>query len=481
MRKIFLLLFLTIANILFSQTPDENMFKGLSVITHKDLIETVSYLASDELKGRLSGSQGYYTAADYMSKEFLKAGIMPAGRGKFFQYFFTEFNEISDAKFGLVKDNKISYYKLGTDFSCRGFSGSGKYTAPVVFCGYGISESYYDDYDNVDVNGKIVLIFKQNADWNTDTKEKYSSIRAKSEIAYDKGALATIFVPRPNDKNLQKPIGSVMDGAGNHISNHPMLQLENSIADDILKNTGFTLSQLQTKIDEAKIPNSIETNDSVYVEVDSKYDPLRNTMNVAGMLEGSDPVLKNEFIIISAHLDHVGTQGNVIYNGANDNASGSAAVLQIARAFTQLEVKPKRSILFLLFSNEESGLLGAYHYVNNPLVPLENTKALLNLDCISMGDSIMVGNGLSAPGLWNIANEMDSLYIDMMVKNTWTGGGADATPFFEKGIQCLYFVTTNGYEHLHLPTDDTETLKPELFEKITRLAYLTAYRIANGD
>jgi hypothetical protein len=479
MRKIFLLLLLTSSNILFSQTSDENMFRGLNIISQKELIETVSYLASDELKGRLSGSQGYYTAADYMAKEFLKAGIMPAGRGRFFQYFFTEYNEISDAKFGIVKDNKIYYYKLGTDFSCRGFSGRGKYTAPVVFCGYGISESYYDDYKDVDVNGKIVLIFKQNADWNTETKDKYSSLRTKSEIAYEKGALATIFVSRPNEKNPQKPIGSVMDGVGNHLPNHPMLQIDIKVADEILENSGFTLSQMQSKIDETKIPNSLETNNSVYIEVDSRFDILRNTMNVAGLLEGSDPILKNEFIIISAHLDHVGTQGDVIYNGANDNASGSAAVLQIARAFSELEVKPKRSILFLLFSNEESGLLGAYHYVNNPLVPLENTKALLNLDCISNGDSIMVGNGLSAPELWNIANEMDSLYINMLVRNTWAGGGADATPFFEKGIQCLYFVTTNGYEHLHLPTDDTETLKPDLYEKITRLAYLTAYRIAN--
>lgn len=455
------------------------MFKGFNAINEKELIETVSYLASDELKGRLGGSQEYYNAADYMAKQFLKAGLKPAGRGSFFQYFFTEYNDISDAKFGIVNNNKISYFRHGTDFSCRGFTGSGKYNAPVVFCGYGISESYYDDYKEVDVSGKIVLIFKQNADWNEETKEIYSSLRAKSEIAFNKGAVATLFVPRPNDKNPQKPIGSVMDGKGQHLSNHPMLQIDIKVADDILENSGYTLSQLQSKIDESRLPNSLDTKNIAYLEVNAEYDAARNTMNVAAMLEGSDPVLRNEYIIIGAHLDHVGCQGNVIYNGANDNASGSAAVLQIARAFSELEIK--RSILFILFSNEESGLHGAYHYVNNPIVPLENTIAMLNLDCVSMGDSIMVGNGLSAPGLWNIANEMDSVYIDMMVKNTWKGGGADATPFFEKGVKCLYFVTTNGYEHLHLPTDDTETLKPELYEKITRLAFLTAYRIANGD
>ncbi|MBN1632683.1 MAG: M20/M25/M40 family metallo-hydrolase [Ignavibacteria bacterium] len=479
MRKIFFILFLIGCNIIFSQTPDENMLKGLNSINREELMKSVSYLASDELRGRLSGSQQYFNAADYTAKQFLKAGLIPANNGSFFQYFFTEYNEISDAKFGIVKENKIFYYKHGTDFSCRGFSGSGIYTSPVVFCGYGISESCYDDYKDVEVNGKIVLIFKQNADWNTDTKEKYSSLRVKSEIAYNKGALATLFVPRPNDKNPQKPIGSVMDGEGQYISNHPMLQIDIKVADEILENTGYTLSQLQSKIDESRLPNSLNTKANAYLEVNAKYDPARNTMNVAAILEGNDPILKNEYVIIGAHLDHVGSQGNVIYNGANDNASGSAAVLQIARAFSELEIKPKRSILFLLFSNEESGLHGAYHYVNNPLVPLENTIAMLNLDCVSNGDSIMVGNGLSAPELWNIANEMDSLYIKMMVKNTWKGGGADATPFFEKGIQCLYFVTTNGYEHLHLPTDDTETLKPELFEKITLLAYLTAYRIAN--
>jgi hypothetical protein len=481
MKKLLLLLIIFSYGILHPQTPDENMLKGFNVITQKDLIETVSYLASDELKGRLSGSKGYKMAADYMAKQFLKAGLEPANNGSFFQYFFTEYNEISEAEFGIYKDNTISYYIHGKDFSCRGFTGSGKLSAPVVFCGYGISEYYYDDYKDVDVSGKIVLIFKQNAEWNTEIKDKYNSLRAKSEIAFNKGALATLFVPRPNDKNPQKPIGSVMDGEGQHLTNHPMLQIDIKVADDILENSGYTLSQLQKKIDGTQQPNSLETETQVYVKVDAKYEVARTTMNVAGMLEGSDPVLKNEFVIIGAHLDHVGSQGEIIYNGANDNASGSAAVLQIARAFSELEIKPKRSILFLLFSNEETGLNGAEHYVSNPIVPLKNTIAMLNLDCVSNGDSIMVGNGLSAPELWNIANEMDSLYIDMMVKNTWTGGGADATPFFEKGVKCLYFVTTNGYEHLHLPTDDVETLKPELYEKITRLAYLTAYRLANED
>jgi len=481
MKKILLVLVTLCANI-FAQSVEENMMKGFSIITADELLKTVEFLASDELKGRMSGSPGFYKAADYMTKEFIKSGLIPANNGSFYQYFFTEYNEITKAKFGITDDNhNFKLFELGKDYSCRGYTGKGNISAPVVFCGYGISEDYYDDYKNTDVKGKIVLVFKQTAQWDENGKKKYSSLRIKAKIAYQKGALGILFVPLPNDKNPQKPIGSVMDGEGEYLENFPMLQIDLKIANKFLENSGYSLNQLQTKIDKDRIPHSVVTNNSAFIEIESSYDPAKYTMNVAGILEGSDPVLKNEFIIIGAHLDHVGFQQDVIYNGANDNASGSAAVLQIARAFSKLDIKPKRSVLFLLFSNEETGLNGAYYYVNNPLVPLVNTKAMLNLDCVSKGDSIMTGNGLSAPELWNVANEMDSIYIDMMVRNTWKGGGADATPFFEKGIDCLYFVTTNGYEHLHLPTDDTPTLRPDLFEKITRLIYLTAYRIADSD
>jgi Zn-dependent M28 family amino/carboxypeptidase len=153
----------------------------------------------------------------------------------------------------------------------------------------------------------------------------------------------------------------------------------------------------------------------------------------------------------------------------------------MARDFVHSKIKPKRSIIFILFSNEETGLFGSTYFTEHPLVPLEKVTAMINLDCVGFGDSIHIGNGLSAPELWKIARGLDSLYTKQMVTNTWNGGGADATPFHQKGIPCLYFVTTNSYKHLHLPSDLPETLNQNLFEKIVRLAYITALNISEGD
>ena len=126
-------------------------------------------------------------------------------------------------------------------------------------------------------------------------------------------------------------------------------------------------------------------------------------------------------------------------------------------------------------------MLGATNYVKNPIFPLDKTVAILNMDCIGYGDSIQLGNGKSAPNLWNMAKEIDKNNANFTVQNTWNGGGADASPFHDKGIPALYFVTTNSYEHLHYMTDTPETLNQPLFENITKLAYLTIYNVAMGN
>jgi Zn-dependent M28 family amino/carboxypeptidase len=204
-------------------------------------------------------------------------------------------------------------------------------------------------------------------------------------------------------------------------------------------------------------------------------------MNVVAMIEGSYAKLKEEFVIVGAHLDHVGSQAGLLFPGANDNASGSAAVLEIAEAFVKGGVQPKRSVVFVLFASEEQGLCGAKHFVESWKKGYDKITAMINLDCVGYGDSIQVGNGKSAPELWKIANQIDETSFNSMVDRTWSGGGADATPFHEKGIPCLYFVTTNSYDHLHLPTDKVETLNPVLYEKVVRLAHLTVLEVANGN
>jgi hypothetical protein len=467
-----------------SAYPQHNIDEAVKLISSDELMKTVEVLASEEFAGRLSGSPGYNMAADYINKAFQKLKLKPAFDDGYYQFLNVEYNEIMPGyKFGFINQtgNKREY-KLGKDFVFRGFTGSGNFTAEAVFCGYGISqpEIGYNDYENIDVKDKVVIVFKGNPGWRIDTLQWNEGFpRQKANIAASYGAKGILFVSSPANKNPQAVIGSVFHGAGEQNVDFPQLHIEIDAADELLSGTGFTLKDLQLKIDSLKKPYPVRTNSIVELNVNAKYEKEKGTMNVAALLEGFHPELKNEYIIIAAHLDHVGSQaGEIYFPGANDNASGSAAVLEIARAFSNSGIKPARSIIFALLASEEQGLHGAEFLASNPPIPVENITAMINLDCVGYGDSIQIGNGKSSPLLWEIAKRCDSKTTKLMVERTWSGGGADATPFHYKGIPSLYFVTTNSYEHLHKTTDLPATLNKKLFEKITQLAFLTLIEVS---
>lgn len=480
MKKTYLVLILSFLFLGFIQNDDEQI-PGVENIKSTNLLKTVEFLSSPELKGRLGGSEGYYTAADYMRNEFKRLGLKPMGDDGFYQTFNVEYNEIISAKFSLTENGVVKKtYSLGKDYVCRSFSGSGNFSGEVVFCGYGFTDEKFDEYKNVDVKDKAVLIFKQTPDWKIDDGKWNQSLRYRAAIAYSKGAKAVIFISRPNDKNPQKPIGSTMDGEGEQIIDLPMIHIDLSLAEDLFEKSEKQISELQKEIDETKTPKSVLLKSNVTIDVRCNYEKNRKTMNIAGLLEGNDEKLKNEFLIIGAHLDHVGSQaGEIYFPGANDNASGSASLLEIARTFVNSKIKPKRSILFIFFSNEESGLNGSNYYCEHPLIPLEKTIAMFNNDCVGSGDSIQVGCGESFPELWKIAKDLDMKNSKSMISRTWKTGGADAEAFYLKGIPTLYFVSYFSYKHLHLPSDKVETLNPVLFENLCKLAYMTAYTKVN--
>jgi len=273
----------------------------------------------------------------------------------------------------------------------------------------------------------------------------------------------------------------VSHGPGEHNENFPQLHIDIPIANELLKKSGYSLSEVQEKIDSSKKPFSFETNTSVHIQVNTNYVKNKDTYNVIALLEGSDPVLKDEYIIMGAHLDHCGKQCDKIYfPGANDNASGSAIVLETAEAFVKGDVKPDRSVLFILFSCEEQGLYGSRHYAENPLFPLEKTAAMINLDCVGHGDGLKI-SGTDFHKLMDIALNYDKKITKIGVEKGWKGGGADATPFYEKGVPTLYFVTTNSYTHLHMTSDVPETLNQDLLEKTAKLAFLTVSEAAKNN
>lgn len=458
---------------------------GLESIKSEELMKTVVALCSSEFDGRLPGSPGYNMAANFAADKFRQLGLIPAGEEEYFQYLNVEYNKIdTPVVFNLIMNNMSYPYILGKDFVLRGFTGAANLIAQVVFCGYGISrpDLGYDDYEKIDVKDKIVMVFKQNPSWKIKEMpwgQEYP--REKSIVAKKHGARGILFVSRPNDEKPQPLISSVMHGEGEQPEDFPQLHISSEVANDFLSLLNMSIIECQTKIDEEKRPHSFLTRRKAEIIVNTKYEKSAKTMNIVGRLEGGDPILKDEYLIVGAHLDHVGSQAGLLFPGANDNASGSAAVFEIADAFQRSNIKPKRSILFVLFASEEQGLIGSKHFVENWKKGYDKIAAMINLDCVGYGDSIRVGNGKSAPVLWGIAKQIDKTSFNSMVDRTWSGGGADATPFHEKGVPCLYFVTTNSYDHLHLPTDKVETLNPVLYEKVVKLAHLTALEIANGN
>ena len=458
---------------------------GLSEINKEELIKNVRILSSSDFDGRLPGSEGYNKAAQFAADKFYELGLTPAGDEMYFQIFNVEYNKIeSPAVFKTIIDRDTVSREIGKDFVLRGFTGANSFTLPVVFCGYGISrpDLYYDDYAGINVKNKIVIVFKQNPSWKNNDKNWGTNYpREKSIIAKKLGAKGILFVSLPNDTKPQPLIGSVLHGEGEQPIDFPQLQISFDAANKLLSKTGFTISDCQTKIDEKKKPLSMNLITKAIIEVNAEYEKNAKTMNIVAMIEGSDPKLKEEYVVIGAHIDHVGSQAGLLFPGANDNASGSAGVLEIAKAFIKGGIVPKRSVIFVLFAGEEQGLNGSKHFVDSWKKGYDKIAAMINLDCVGYGDSIQVGNGKSAPMLWQTANQIDETSFNSMVDRTWSGGGADATPFYEKGIPCLYFVTTNSYDHLHLPTDKVETLNPILYEKVVRLAHLTALEVANGN
>lgn len=483
--KTFLLILFS-SSILISQTS----FDAIPIYDSYKLIDRmmqkVYTLASPEFGGRLPGSDGYNKASEYAKEHFKNLGLFPAFDGDYYQKLFVEYNEIkSPAKFFIIKDNtNIVEYQIGKDFAFRGFTGSGEITAPVVFCGYGVASETYNDYKGVDVKGKIVMVFKQNPSWKPDNINFGNGYpREKARIAFDRGAVGIIFVSKPLDKNPQPVIGSVMHGGGNEQNEKfPQLQISLEVTDDFLHGAGFSIEELQSRIDESKKPFSIELPVKAKIQVNAQYSSEKISQNIGAILEGRDPELKNEFIVVGAHLDHVGSQGDeVYYPGANDNASGSAAVMQMAEVFTKAGVRPKRSILFLLFTGEEQGLLGSEYFVQNSPVDLSRIVAMFNLDCIGSGDSIQIGGGKSWPKLWDIFRQLDNEGDKLMIESTWAGGGADATPFFKKEIPTAYIVSYYSYTNLHQPSDLPENINTDLYESIYKLTTQALLKVAEGE
>jgi len=441
-------------------------------------METVRLLASDEMEGRLAGQAGHERAALAMAERMASLGLRPGAGEGYLHHLSVETNAVPQTPQLAMTGEAGHAFLHGEDFVVRGFTGSGDLEAPLVFVGYGLAVPGWDEYASVDVEGRVVLAFKQPPSWTTEGAEWGDAHlpRPKSRAAAERGAVGLLLVTAPHAEWQQPPIGSVLHGPGEQLLGFPQMQVTQEAANLLLQGNGATVAQLQQRIDEARAPSSFEVPASVRIKVTAEYAAEADTANVVGILPGCG----DGHVILGAHLDHVGRQGEVLFPGANDNASGSAVVMAAAEAFVRSGIRPQRSVVFVLFTAEEQGKQGAEAYVADPALPLDDAVAMINVDCAAVGDSLKLGGGGASPQLHALARAIDGRTTQVTLEDTWYGGGADAQAFFDAGIPTLYVANTDGYEHLHQPTDRPETLNPDLLAAAARLTFLTAAAVADG-
>ena len=425
-------------------------------------------LASDSMLGRKSGQPSGRMGEEYIASKFKEWGIEPAGdNGTYFQNFTIEHRNIKEGvKLEIIAEKTRRDFYYGEDWSVQRFSGSGHFTAELVFVGYGIHapDKEYDDYAGVDVKGKIVLfsagtpqkLEKKLGDLTKMEKriEAAQKLGARAAIVFRPSATQTRYFRIRLKKEQYKP-------------DFVVLSVERKVTDFIFKDLKTELRHLIREIDGKARPQSLETGVKAFMSVNAIFDEKRPTRNVLAKITGSDKVLMNEYVIIGGHMDHLGISpmGDIM-NGANDNASGTAVVMEIVRIMKLNRAKPKRTVIFALWAGEEQGLLGSRHYADHPPLPIEKTVAYINMDMVGHGSGKIPFQGVYyGPQIWKLLKEkLPEEILNYVMPQRGGPGGSDHTPFLEKGVPG-FFIITRGAIKYHQSRDDSDLINPEMLKK----------------
>ena len=509
-------------------------------IRQDDLRADLFFLAGDSLRGRLTDTDENRATADYLRSRFERMGLKGAGpSGSFFQPYNLMTATLAAAPgaanvFQVESGGASRTLHAGQDFYPHRFSATGTASGPVVFAGFGISAPHlqHDDY-NGDVKGKIVLILEHepgerdpNSPFDGVVTSEPSTAWRKVFAAQEKGAAAVLFVADVHNhsdvQNFEAAARNYWPDKPPRILNYmladwadrihiPVAQIAPAIAAALVSGAGKTLEDLAKASENAPgvTPLALPgTRVTVSTAVDRHIVPDRN---VVALLEGSEPRLRNEWVIVSAHYDHNGADATQIFNGADDNGSGVVALLEIAEAYSLAAKeghRPKRSILFASWNSEERGLLGAWAYTERPLAPLNTIAAVLNMDMIGRNEEIPIGGGGRFAGLEVQTAESNSNALNLMafskvpditatVEHANAGIGlelkkrydnnssnllrrSDQWPFLQRGVPAMGFIT-GLHPDYHTQYDRPEKINYVKMEKITRLIHQVSWDIANAD
>ncbi len=429
----------------------------------------ISEISSDAYGGRKSGVASGQRAEAYAAERFTAAGLEPVGeRGTYFQtlpMLATEERgatlELLDSPYGTVS------FLYGDDFALVTNSGSGDITGEVVFVGHGLCDPQreWDDYGDTDVSGKLVLIVRGKPENGFDWEQADSRDSTLHE-ASRRGAVAVLYSQGP------RPVhgGAVHDGS--YYPRLPSVYVGHRVVELLLMNTGRTRELYERELGERPVP--FATGKRVRVRTDVARVPDACARNVIAQLPGSDPRLRTEIIVLGAHLDHLGTDGRgLVYNGANDNASGAAIVMELARALAQGPGLPARTLVFAAFAGEEQGLLGSQAMAEHPTIDLDRVVAMINFDMTGHGNgTVGIGGGESFPSIWrSFRAGLDSTSADsLFAGRAWGGEGSDHAPFRKAGIPTGNIWSEGDHRFYHSIQDDAAWIDTLALGSLGRMA-----------
>jgi hypothetical protein len=495
-----------------------------------DLIQTSNikaemfFLSADAMAGRKTASHEAQIAANYIASEFVRFGLKPVGDdGTYFQNFdlVTAWPDKPNMALVARQNRTEKSYQLDHGFDFEDLVESNNpatVTGPLVFLGYGINapEYGYNDFAGIDLRGKIALVLTyepQQSDPNSRFKGKWNTIHAYDVYKYEQvrkaGAAGLLIVRQgtshwppdrpdaPHDWSMPSPLIAL---AGN-TWDLPIFGITEATADELLANSGKTVATLQKAIDQGFKPQSfLVPKVEITMKKALKDRQVVHARNVIALLEGSDPKLKDEYVVISGHYDHMGIVQGRIYRGADDNASGIIGVLESARAYVHGKVRPRRSIMFIAFDAEEAAMLGSAYFARVPILPLDKAVADLNMDAIGRNEdtrnwkltpgqtinSVNLVGTLYNPDLRRTIernNQSIGLQLDFKTDTNdieeWFDR-SDQINFAIKSVPMVLF-TTGEHRDYHTENDTWDKINYPKLEKIIRLVFLTSADVANSE
>lgn len=507
MKKAFVLLL--VSQFFVANAQDSSLMQYLKTIKADELTEHVRILSSEEYEGRGTGERGQHLASQYLKEQFVLMNLEgPSPTG---DPYFQEFQLVTGGVQGLEIVNGEDTLTTNSHLAVIGKIAATKGEYDIIFVGYGIDDEKYSDYEDIDVSGKIVAYLAgepktKNGKYllsDSYLPEYNDNGKTKTKIALSKGAIAAIRI-NPDQEQVKKMVSMLQKfkgrGMWSLIQDNPQESEITAVIhvgiEDAVKLFSVEQSTLDKSIKKLKNRKKNATPLESHVSIQTNQGEERiDTENVVAFLPGTE--LKDEVVVITAHFDHLGKRKDNIYYGADDNATGTAAVIEIAEAFAEMAragMKPKRSILFMPVSGEERGLLGSRYYVRNPIFPLKSTVATINMDMIGRSDDSHLDNPnyvyvyLSDTANSELFKKVINAakYVEGNLRPEYkyitdrksSIGGSDHASFEEFDIPVLYFYC-GIHEDYHSPNDTWDKIEYEKLTAITRMVFTSAWNIAN--